>query len=271
MQLGKDIFVNRNQPPGDIALRAHLMRLLGALLSAWLALAVPASAQFVTLGAQGCGGTSCAGGGGGSVTWTATDNPTPIAGTNNPQTFSGVNIGTPAANRYVVVCAGQDTNGPITSMTIGGVTATPISPNGLDGTGDGASLWYANVPSGTTASIQFNETAAFPSNVGIAVGVLTTSTPIPPSAAIEVANGFNPDPQTTTTGLTVPSGGMAVICGATRGPNASPTWNVGIQDLLATNGTAYQILLGHLASSGTPSISGYAFQDFSIAAAAWAP
>lgn len=207
-------------------------------------------------------------GGGGNVTWTPTANPAFQAGTANPQQFLSVAIGTAAANRWVIFCAAENNNGTVTAADVGGVTATKAA-DGMVG-GVGATIWYANVPSGTTATINLTS-GAFPSLVGIAVGTINTATGTPNTTATEPGGGFNNDPQVTTSALTVLTNGVGVMCGATTAVNASPTFNNWNSDFSIVSGTSYQLLLGHLNSTGTPSISGFAFADFSIAAASWGP
>lgn len=210
--------------------------------------------------------------GGGSVNWVKTDNPAIIAGTANPQSFASVNIGTASASRYVIICAGQTSNGPASALTLnsGSITATLAKESGGGGT-NRASIWYANVPTGTTASVDVTSTVGFPGFFGIAVGVITTATPTPANTAAEAGGGFNNDPQVTTTSLTVPSGGIGVLCGVTNTVNGTPTYNNWTAEYNTTSTTNMQLLLGSLSASGTPSISGYAFTDFAIAAASWGP
>jgi hypothetical protein len=210
--------------------------------------------------------------GGGSVTWTTFTPPAIQAGTANPQAFTGVSIGTAASNRVVVVCVGASNNTPVTSVTIGGVSATAAEQSG--GSANAAELWYASVPSGTTATFDINLAAGFPTNIGIIVGALTTTTPTPGTGALQASTLFNNDPQETTTAITVPSNGIGIVCGDTGTPNASPTYNnwTADQQVTISAGTPEQWLLGHVGTgSQTPSISGYAFSSFGIAAAPWGP
>lgn len=71
------------------------------------------------------------------------------SGTSTDMTVSGVNIGTAAADRYVVVAIAKRYYLQ-TSCTIGGVAATEAVA-----CGGGISIWYALVPTGTTADINF--------------------------------------------------------------------------------------------------------------------
>jgi hypothetical protein len=73
-------------------------------------------------------------------------------GTSTNMTVTGVSIGTAASNRYVVVAIAKRYYQQ-TSCTIGGVTATEAvtCPGGIG-------IWYALVPTGTTADINFTTT-----------------------------------------------------------------------------------------------------------------
>lgn len=86
----------------------------------WLLLASTAHAQNIIGG--GISGDAKASGGGGSATWTAVANPAAQAGTGNPQTISGVSIGTAASNRVDVFCLGESYGAPVRGMNA--VTST---------------------------------------------------------------------------------------------------------------------------------------------------
>ena len=75
-------------------------------------------------------------------------------------TFSTTSIGTAASDRLVVVSAYmRGANGSINSVTIGGITATYLS--GEQGITDPYGMYYALVPSGTTADIVVNGSVNF--------------------------------------------------------------------------------------------------------------
>jgi hypothetical protein len=70
--------------------------------------------------------------------------------------MTGVNIGTAAADRdvYVFVSTNADLgSGSPDSVTVGGVSATEITSNGVTISNQNLSLWRASVPSGTTATV----------------------------------------------------------------------------------------------------------------------
>lgn len=68
------------------------------------------------------------------------------------KTFSGVSIGTAAANRYVMVIAGDDAAEAVTGLTIAGNAATEVYSATQAGV-SGQAVYILNVPTGTTADI----------------------------------------------------------------------------------------------------------------------
>lgn len=111
----------------------------------------------------GCSGAGC-GGGGGSAVLTFQGETGYAAGqdgTNSPNTFSSMPIGTAFSNRRViaVITTAGSYNGAVSGVTIGGVTATVVS---TPGTGAAVANFssiitfaWADVPTGTTANVVF--------------------------------------------------------------------------------------------------------------------
>src|ERR1700689_1295094 len=94
-----------------------LLTFLVALASIVFAVGAPSQAQFVTLGAQGCSGAGCAGGGGSCAGWT-------------PATPSGL-VGWYNADSANV---SPNTNGAtVTVMTDLSSLGNNIAPNGFTG------------------------------------------------------------------------------------------------------------------------------------------
>jgi hypothetical protein len=213
-----------------------------------------------------------AGGGGGSPTWLKTANPAvQTVGSGNTATFSGANIGTASSDRIVVVCAATDGGGPLVSpngVTIGGTNATLAKASNA-GTKN-AEIWYLNVPSGTSATIAVTGTTGLTYS-GITVGILTGVTATPTTTAAE-AYGYNGDPNTTSSALTIPATGFGIVCGGSES-NGTPTFNVGTLDYKTATGASWSVLSGYISTSGsqTPSISGYSYSGLGIAAASWGP
>lgn len=93
--------------------------------------------------------------------WDVSLTASPAVGTGAPVTFSAASIGAADSDRYVVVCAITEdgtntTTRPITSMTIGGVTATEAAQASGDAYRRNAAVFYLKVTSGTTADIVLN-------------------------------------------------------------------------------------------------------------------
>lgn len=213
------------------------------------------------------------------VTWTPTGNPPnqhPAHGSSgSTATFSSVNIGTPSSDRIVVVAVALDASGVPVSVTIGGTSATKASIN-ANGSGGGgtrtASLWYASIPTGSTANIVVDQGGTYGiAEIGIAVGTLTGATATP-SATSSVNFAFAADPQTIP--ITVPTSGvgLAVLYGI--GDSVTTTWSNATGDYTTgTTGTGITISLAHTATAGsqTPNATGWNHAGTSMAAAAWAP
>jgi len=85
-------------------------------------------------------------------------------------TFSSQSIGTAAADRYVVVCA-STVNEDITSVTIGGVTASLVKKQTNSTSCVG--MWQLLVPAGTTATVVVNLGGTGEVRCGIAIWTRT--------------------------------------------------------------------------------------------------
>jgi hypothetical protein len=207
---------------------------------------------------------------GAAPTWLKTDNP-PVQtiSSGSTATFLGANIGTASSNRIVVVCAATRIGGPLTGVTIATNPTTLAKASNVGAVN--AEIWYLSVPSGATADIVLTGTAAL-QYIGITVGILTGVTATPNSTAL-LAYGYNPDPNTTSSALTILSTGFGIVCGGSETPNATPTFNVGTLDYERATGALWSVLSGNISASGsqTPSISGYNSAGLAIAAASWGP
>ena len=93
------------------------------------------------------------------------------SGSATAYTFSSQAIGTASADRVVVVgtSGGAGATNPVSSMTIGGVSA--VKAIGIVNS-TGTEIWYATVPTGTTASVVVNW-GGTKSRCGIGVWALT--------------------------------------------------------------------------------------------------
>lgn len=95
-----------------------------------------------------------------ALTWRFADFGGTGVGNETSYTYSGVDIGAAAADRWVYAAFGPGTFTAtgISSVTIGGVTATadPNNPASITGYMSGVFFFAANVPSGTTADVVVN-------------------------------------------------------------------------------------------------------------------
>ena len=127
-----------------------------------------------------------------AVTWTPTAAPAvqylafPSPDT---ATFSNVNIGAASSGRIVVVGVGDENavHCPLSGVTIGTTSATEATTT----TDGAASLWYANVASGTSTNIVVTcSTVDSFQSVGIQVGTLTGATSTPSSTESSISDMF---------------------------------------------------------------------------------
>lgn len=127
-------------------------------------------------------------------------------------TFSSMPIGDAASDRLVVVgvqarvSSGQSN---VTSVTIGGVAATEIATIDPDPGTTTIGLWQAAVPTGTTASVVVSFGGQTQTECGLAVFSIRNMGSTTPSDT--VATSGSTRNTHSTTGLTVPDGGGAVL------------------------------------------------------------
>ena len=132
------------------------------------------------------------------------------AGGTSTQTFTSASIGTAAADRLVIVGivigkdAGTWSANPVSSVTIGGISATQVGSQILcEGTTTAAlSMFAATVPTGTTANIVLSLAAN-----GVADIVIWNATGLSSTTASDTKSD-NATPFTQS--LTVPTGGFGI-------------------------------------------------------------
>lgn len=237
----------------------------------WLALCSSALAQVPMTGA---GNGAPGGGSGGGIVFTPTD-----AQNANPGFGSGtftVNIGTPSIDRIVVYGIMGNSPSGIVATQINGVTPSIAAGNSL--TVDQAALYYANVTTGTTATISYGS-----GNSGMAVvvgtlhgqsggGSATPGTPV-------VQTGTNAQPISLGS-LTVPTGGIGIVVagghsvgGFTGSPTFTWTSVVNTAGDETSGNTNAQMSMAHMTSTANPSASSTDSLSFNgtLAGAAWAP
>lgn len=136
-------------------------------------------------------------------------------------TYTGASIGTAAANRMVIVtgCANGNNSGAISSVTIGGVTATINSFITPTGNSDPA-LFVASliVASGTTADVVATyATAKARSNIDVYYAYVDSATPTNSASDDDDSNPAN-------VSININAGGFAVGVVASDGGTNTYTW-----------------------------------------------
>jgi hypothetical protein len=157
---------------------------------------------------------------GSSLTYTPTENPAAVTGgaLSSPVTFSGVAIGSADADRVVVVsiaCKGaaNAAGADISALSIGGVGATKAAGGYAGLSAFYNSVWYAVVPTGTTATISATITngGGWMDGVSIGVGTLTGSATISVASTVtSVAYPAAAD-NVNDASVTIPTGGVAIF------------------------------------------------------------
>jgi hypothetical protein len=232
------------------------------------------------------------GGGGGTLTWT-------LQNSGAAATFSGtpslpfsqtVNIGTPSADRIVVVAisweaAAGATNGDVspTGVIVNGVTLTQAVDMFTVAAVRGAAVYYGLVTAGTSVTLSATSIggSGWWTEGIITIGTLTGSATA--SVASTVGNGGSPTPPAPWQGgvnsnaaaITVPSGGLAVLA-TFSGDNpgtADTTWIGAAKDLhtnLSAN-TAQSVAHAYTSATVTATVSNNSSSGSGWAAAVFQP
>lgn len=205
--------------------------------------------------------------GGGSASWTKTDNPAIQSVGANPVVFTAVNLGASVSGRITVVVAHCEITGQ-TGMTIGGLTATEAVHefSAISGLG----IWYCDTSSlGSSGNIVVSAGGTMGENA-IMVGRLTGCALTP--TATNSANNAGADPSTIT--ATVPAGGFGIVgLGAASDVTGTASWTNATQDYvqLAGDGQTRTMAYTGTAGSQTPSYGGLAGSTTHIVIACWGP
>ncbi len=134
-----------------------------------------------------------------NLTWRGTQTSSSVT---TVYTFSSLTLGTSAADRWVIV--GVVCGSAPSGVTVGGVTATNVVQDAGAGS---ASIWAANVPSGTTGSIVVTTGGDEEMHVGYWTVNMPSGTPADTSSG---ANDF--DTTASCTGVDIPANGFSVQC-----------------------------------------------------------
>jgi hypothetical protein len=168
-------------------------------------------------------------------------------GAAGPYTMSNVAIGAADASRVVVACVTLNSeSGDVTGVTIGGVAATQaISANGTSNRRSAVSIWYASVPTGSSADVVVAVSATVSYWTGIDVFTLVGGT-ISLASASDVTSSFTGFAGTFTSD--VPAGGAAIYltAGAEGGaPSDSTSWSGASKGSFAGPGNFHRRATGY--------------------------
>jgi hypothetical protein len=207
-----------------------------------------------------------------SVTGTFRSAPASLGGTLSV-TYASQPIGTAVAGRVVVVVLQSHMvgGGNVMTMTIGGVTATSVGPQG-DGQ-DYINMFYATVPTGTLADVVITS-SIWTLNSQIAVYTVTGSSGSPISTASTAWGATGPGlPGPMHVTATVPIGGFGVAGFCTDRNVLPTTWSNGTLDLgRLETGSSTDIFAVSTATSGsvTPT-SEDKITSYAAVMATWGP
>lgn len=188
-------------------------------------------------------------------------------------TYTACNIGTASADRLVVVvCTGiHGSTRTLSSVTIGGNTATVHASSGSGAGQESVGIASLVVPSGTTADIVVTWSAA-PSNNGIMVWIVTGWSSSTPYSSYANADGTSATTKVAT--LDTIAGGILIV-GAGHGANDTCSWSSVTEDAdFQVNSAAARMSGGSktgltTVSSATETATWSGSQHNSIAAAVW--
>ena len=172
-------------------------------------------------------------------------------------TYSSLSFGAAASNRIIAVAVVNRANNTIptvSSMTIGGGSATQVASAQATDSGDffAGDIWQAAVPTGTSGNVAITYSAASLRS-GIDLYRIVTTTPTAASAN-GVAPGASATNAPVSTTVTIPSGGAALSIYGLRGAQSSTpsiTWTNATSDFTATNvGGANLLMVGSATTNG---------------------
>ena len=202
------------------------------------------------------------------------------AGTNTA-VFTSVNLGTAASNRVIaVIPMSRATAIPPTTVTsvafTVGATATLSQVSGAaanPGAGQVVltDIWYASVPSGTSATITVVWSGTN-NRSGIYVYAINTSTPTPSSGANIGTNNV----MTLTQSITVPAGGVGIAGWMTQQTGNTDTFTAGatLDNASALAGALNGVAAGHTTATGSVSVTASSTptgNTMAMSLASWGP
>lgn len=179
-------------------------------------------------------------------------------------TFTGGAIGSAQANRRVIVAVTLlDGSGTApTGVTVNGIAATLVSHSVQ------LSLWRANVPSGTTATVEV--TSAFSvSHCGCSIASIRTGSPAPTEQPLFGWSGWSGDPPTVN--VTTPTNGLTLTFAATSTMGATISWSNATEQTYLSD-IIWATSLGTRSTAGAATVTAGGFiGDRGLLTASWGP
>lgn len=162
---------------------------------------------------------------------------TTVTPSSNVATTGALAIGTASSDRLVAACFTTKTNGTVSSVTIGGVSATKAI--GARDTGSNpnqvSEIWVAAVPTGTTAVV----VVTFSSNTNL-TSVTTYSITGSSSTVSDTDSAIGAGVTISMSALTVPANGQGIACLCQNTPASAVSWTNATEqdDVQAGGGSA---------------------------------
>lgn len=202
-----------------------------------------------------------------AVAITQTANPAGVNHSGGVVTYSGLSIGTAAADRIVVVLIGSEAGDEPSEVTIGGNAATKATGTTLGTTTVDAYIYYRAVPTGTTADVVISSFSAQSTNHHIAVYSVTGAAS-PPTAGNDTSDDMDAtDPLTTGSTTIAANGGMLAVAAGSTDANAK-TWANLTEDIDADAG-ALRFTTASSTTAGTATRTCTGTQNGEDGALAW--
>ena len=238
-----------------------------------------ALAQGVTLG---LGIPKSVPSGGSPPTWTgATSGSSILCGFSTTCAVTGLTV----SSGYIVAAVGGSGQGAATG-TISAVAFSGCATASLtliEDSGDDTSGWDSALYAGTVSGISgactvtgtYSAAGAF-QTFAIALGTLSNLNFTTPGTACKGGDAASQNsPFPCTTSITVASGGFGIVGffqnqnSAITSDNTSVTTTIDSQQNVGTAGTATSLAIGHITTSGAPSMAGVNFAHAATVAAPW--
>jgi hypothetical protein len=190
-------------------------------------------------------------------------------------TFTSQAIGTADPTRLVVVGIGHGVSGrTVTSATIGGISATQATGAQPSGSGSNTDIWYAAVPTGTTATIVINYSGSEDRTAIAVYSVIGTGLAFSAANGTTISSGT---PTSVSTTVITPSGGVVAVAITHVGAITAITGSNLTSDISAglPSGSSGTLLAGHDTSHSGSTAYGFSWTtgvaDVNLSVASFSP